>query len=115
MNSFLKWYQYQEKVCRYCGVSEKTCQEVIHKGLLNSKRFATEGVFARGVNRGYWLEIDRKEPNEPYSENNCVLACYFCNNDKSDVFNEKQYLEFKENRSDFLRKLILKENETLSK
>jgi hypothetical protein len=37
------------------------------------------------------LEVDRIESKESYSPENCVLACYPCNNAKSDVF---AYAEF---------------------
>ena len=106
---FMEWYNNNPKECFYCGISEKECQEIIYKGLLTSKRFPTGGTFAQGVNRGYWLEIDKKDPQGLYSRDNCVPSCYFCNNDKSDVFTHEQYKEFVGNRSEYLRK-ILKDN-----
>jgi hypothetical protein len=100
------WYD-QEKVCYYCGVSEEVLQEIIHKGILTSSRFPLlGGIHQQGKNRGYWLEIDRKLPKENYSRNNCVLSCYLCNNDKSDVFDEKEYPEFLKDRSGYLNKLV---------
>ena len=104
---FLNWYS-QEKICYYCGLSEEESQEIVHKGLLTSNRFPLEGILSRGVNRGYWLEIDRKNPKALYSSDNCVLSCYFCNNDKSDVFDDAEYKAFKENRLGFLRELLNK-------
>jgi hypothetical protein len=105
-NDFYSWYSETKKQCFYCGISEKECQEIIHRGILTSNRFPTNGKFKQGVNRGYWLEIDRKKPKGKYSKSNCVLACYFCNNDKSDVFDESQYKEFYQNRAEFLRNLL---------
>ena len=62
---------------------------------------------SQGRTRGVWLEIDRKKPKESYSEDNCVLACYFCNNDKSDVFESaEEYIKFKENRLIYLQNII---------
>lgn len=105
---FKDWYS-QEKVCHYCGLTEVECQEIVHKGILTSNRFPLNGIFARGVNRGYWLEFDRKQPKGKYSRENCVLSCYFCNNDKSDVFTDSQYIEFKKDRVGFLKSLLKNE------
>ncbi|MDD4822007.1 MAG: hypothetical protein PHI48_05550 [Bacteroidales bacterium] len=104
--SFHEWYKKKEKVCHYCGISESDCQEIVMTGKLTSNRFPQDGKLFRGQARGMWLEVDRRKPKENYSEGNCVLACYFCNNDKSDVFDEKQYMEFKSNRAEYLRKLV---------
>lgn len=41
--------------------------------------------------RGRHLEVDRKRSKEPYSPQNCVLACYPCNNAKSDVFSYDEF------------------------
>ncbi len=103
---FSDWYFNLPKVCHYCGLKEEESQEIIHEGILVSKRFPKGGLIHRGVFRGYWLEIDRKNPNGKYSIENCVLACVFCNNDKSDVFSEDQYKEFCMDRIGFLRKLL---------
>ena len=54
-----------------------------------------------------WLEVDRINPYDKfYHKENCVLACYFCNNDKSDIFSFDQYKNFKENRLNFLKSLL---------
>ena len=107
-DDFSNWYNttVQDRSCNYCGLSERESQKIIHYGLLTSKRFPLEGNTSQGVNRGYWLEIDKKNPAGIYSRENCVPCCYFCNNDKSDVFNEEQYRKFKENRIDFLRNIL---------
>ena len=81
-------------------------QFLVMTGILKSNRFPKDGVIGRGRSRGVWLEVDRLEAKENYSEKNCVLSCYFCNNDKSDVFNGAQYHEFSTNRTQFLRELI---------
>jgi hypothetical protein len=104
--SFESWYNNQQKHCHYCQIEEVEVQEIVMRGLLTSARFPKIGMKARGRNRGKWLEVDRKNPEGNYTATNCVLACYFCNNDKSDVFNEIQYQAFKENRAGFLRGLL---------
>jgi 5-methylcytosine-specific restriction endonuclease McrA len=103
---FLDWYNLQEKKCYYCGVEESTVQEIIMTSLLKSSRFPNDGKIGRGQSRGVWLEVDRLTPKENYSRENCVLACYFCNNDKSDVFNGADYMDFKLDRVGYLKKLL---------
>lgn len=104
--AFVTWYNDQPKHCHYCQIEEVEVQEIVMRGLLTSARFPKKGLKARGRNRGKWLEVDRKNPKGNYTSTNCVLACYFCNNDKSDVFNEIQYQAFKQNRAGFLRGLL---------
>ena len=108
---FLDWYNIQEKKCFYCGIEESEVQEIVMTGILKSSRFPKDGKIGRGQSRGVWLEVDRLEPKENYSRNNCVLACYFCNNDKSDVFHGNEYNAFKSDRAGYLRKLLKKKND----
>lgn len=85
---FFKWHNEQIlQGCYYCGLQEKEQQNIIESKILESKRFYT----TKNGTRGKHLEIDRKDPVGPYSEGNCVLACYFCNNDKSDIFQADDY------------------------
>jgi hypothetical protein len=112
-NDFLNWYEnnIKDSKCAYCGLSERDSQRLVHEGKLKSLRFPIYGTISSGVNRGYWLEIDRKIPTGYYSNENCNPSCYFCNNDKSDVFTDFQYRKFYENRASFLRGLFkLKDN-----
>jgi 5-methylcytosine-specific restriction endonuclease McrA len=89
-------------------LTEVECQKIVKTGLLTSKRFPKDGILGRGQSRGFWLEIDRVNPKENYSVQNCVLSCYFCNNDKSDVFDGENYKDFMKNRVGFLRKILSK-------
>lgn len=107
-NDFFEWYFYQPKYCHYCGLKEEESQLIVMKGLLKSKRFPQNGIIGRGTNRGVWLEVDRIDSNGLYDRNNCVLACYFCNNDKSDVFDGNRYNEFYQNRYKYLKSIINK-------
>lgn len=106
--SFFNWYNQQEKICHYCGLSEAESQEIVMTSLLTSNRFPKDGKSGRGQGRGIWLEVDRIKPKESYSKENCVLACYFCNNDKSDVFDGDEYKKFMSNRVEYLKELINK-------
>ncbi|MBS1546622.1 MAG: hypothetical protein JST38_11320 [Bacteroidetes bacterium] len=107
-DSFHKWYCGTKKICHYCGLTELQSQEIVVRELLTSKRFPQKGHTGPGKARGMWLEVDRINPKRKYSNKNCVLACYFCNNDKSDVFNGDDYKRFFQNRYKFLKKLLQK-------
>ena len=77
--SFYRWYLGQSKKCHYCGVSEEQVREYFRNNP------------SRGGRRGQHLEIERKEPKDRYSPANCVLACYVCNNAKSDFISEQDF------------------------
>ena len=72
----------EKTTCSYCGISIAQIEELGKNGKLNNKRSDT---------RGYTLEIDRKLPNLEYSEENCCMACYWCNNAKTDEFSPKEF------------------------
>lgn len=69
-----------DKCCDYCRINLKKIQVLLEKEMLFKK-----------ANRGYSLEIDRKDSNLEYSPENCVLACYWCNNAKTDEFTYKEF------------------------
>ena len=80
---FYAWYEKQFKLqdgrCKYCHLTGNTWEHY--------------GKLFRGGRRGRRLEVDRIASKEPYSPDNCVLACYPCNNAKSDVFSYEKFLE----------------------
>ena len=68
-----------ECACYYCGIGED-----VLRVLYLDKNFTCKTK----RNRGSWFELDRKDSrkrNNLYQGSNIVLACYFCNNHKSDV------------------------------
>lgn len=69
------------KHCHYC----KTSKEELTKLAEGNKIFKKN-------ERGFKLELDRKEPNKEYSTENCVMACYWCNNAKTDEFSEEEFM-----------------------
>jgi hypothetical protein len=103
---FKMWYDDSKKICHYCGLTEQESQKVVKTNKLTSNRFPKNGIHGRGTSRGMWLEIDRYQPNGKYEISNIVLCCYFCNNDKSDIFSGDQYKLFMKNRISFLRNLL---------
>jgi 5-methylcytosine-specific restriction endonuclease McrA len=80
---FYQWYREQLKkqsnLCIYCCLPGDT------------KEYYPDW-FRKG-NRGRRLEVDRKNAKEKYKPSNCVLACYPCNNAKSDVFTYNEFIE----------------------
>ena len=107
---FEDWYNTQDKKCYYCGLKESESQEIVMHELLKSNRFPQKGKLERGKSRGMWLEVDRLSPKENYSRTNCVLCCYFCNNDKSDVFHGNEYKKFMKDRLGYLRHTLDRKN-----
>ena len=71
-----------ETTCSYCGISLDQIKALGENKKLNNKRSDT---------RGYTLEIDRMLPNLEYSKKNCCMACYWCNNAKTDEFSPEEF------------------------
>jgi hypothetical protein len=74
---FNKIYEDQNSTrkCVYCDITEKQILVLRQSGSIKTKR-----------NRGKTMEIDRINSNMEYTSNNIVLACYYCNNAKTDEF-----------------------------
>lgn len=85
---FFEWYEKQLRICGYCGIEEYKLNELFdyQTGILGTKR-----------GRGRSLELERKDTiidSNLYTEENCILACYICNNHKSDLISEKDHMTF---------------------
>ena len=85
--SFIKWFIDEVKECCYCKCTEEELME-FYNYKHNKDKVEHE---VKRIKRGKSLEIERKKDTK-YTEDNCELACYWCNNAKSDVFT---YEEFK--------------------
>ena len=75
--------------CCYCEVDEDTVRAAFAKDekdkcVISSKKRSFSGE----------LQIERKNPNEDYSANNCEFACVICNNAKSDMISEGDFRDF---------------------
>ncbi|MBL0765623.1 hypothetical protein [Marivirga atlantica] len=66
--------------CFYCELEKKDFGELYENHLIRKK-----------ANRGFNFEIDRKNPNEEYHYDNLVMACYWCNNAKTDEFTAEEF------------------------
>jgi len=98
-NAFYRWYlaqlKEQQGYCYYCKTDEGLIAEFIDK----------KKEFIKRPNRGKHLEVERRDAKSNiYNAENCVLACYFCNNDKSDILNEEEYFEYLKDRRLFFEK-----------
>ena len=80
---FKTWFNQDsfDQGCHYCHTTNKRSLE-----LFNLRKYAT-----RGGKRGKRLELDRRDPLQPYDNlENLVWCCYWCNNAKSNFFSEKE-------------------------
>ncbi len=71
-----------KKECCYCQLTELKISELAISGLLNKKNL-----------RGWKLELERFDSNYEYSKENCDMACYWCNNAKTDEFTMEEFKE----------------------
>jgi 5-methylcytosine-specific restriction endonuclease McrA len=89
---FVDWWHSQFTVqsgsCAYCQTSI-----VVIANLIKAEHLSVRKVRG-GACRGPVLELDRKDPKGPYAPANCALACYYCNNDKSYIYDGDTYRQF---------------------
>lgn len=95
--SFLKFYDWyvnqlkiQQDSCYYCKSSRELLNKVFRsKGEPQAQQekkplYSTKPAFSSS------FQVDKKHPNKGYSKENCVLACAFCNNAKSDMVKDAE-------------------------
>lgn len=85
INEFQKWYDSKNACCEYCGITAD-------ESLILFQKYPES---TRGGRRGKRLELDRINPlikNYGQDIKNLTLACYWCNNAKTNYFT---YEEFK--------------------
>ncbi|WP_297085410.1 hypothetical protein [uncultured Draconibacterium sp.] len=74
--------QAKADTCEYCKITIDVINQLADK----------KKIFKKTYQRGYTMEIDRKKPNLEYTTENCVPCCYWCNNAKTDEFNDKEFI-----------------------
>ncbi|MEA3476466.1 MAG: hypothetical protein U9R23_08525 [Candidatus Cloacimonadota bacterium] len=79
---FFKDKEKDKRICYYCGISEAQIEMLANNSKIKTKRF---------YSRGKTMEIDQKKSENGYKKCNIVLACYWCNNAKSDEFDEDEF------------------------
>ena len=86
---FIDWYLHElyfhENKCHYCDTSILEIRKLLNANLVRGRRVRGTGM------RGPTLEVDRRDAFGEYKEGNCVLSCYYCNNDKSNTFDYDVY------------------------
>lgn len=70
--------------CYYCEVDERALKDAFDLKIISSKKRSFSGE----------LQIERKNPNEDYSADNCEFACVICNNAKSDMISAEDFKKF---------------------
>ena len=102
-DEFVKWFENtiksQNFKCYYCDTSIFDIRSLIDQEKLKTRKIR---YGARGRN----FEIDRKINSNGYTKENCVLSCYYCNNDKSYTLDSEEYKKhFGENRKKYFEYL----------
>lgn len=86
---FINWYlnqlKLQDNKCHYCQTSILDIRKLLNANVILGRRVSGNGL--RGPN----FEVDKMDPFGKYDEDNCVLSCYYCNNDKSNTFGYEIY------------------------
>lgn len=89
---FAKWFlsrlSSQKYCCYYCETSIFTLISLIQQKILKPRKIG------HGKTRGEVLEIDKEVNELGYTPKNCVLACCYCNNDKSSIIDGTDYKTF---------------------
>lgn len=70
----ITWYENQEKKCAYCDLKDLS----LDMPLMTGKTAAS-------------LTLDRKDPKLPYTLDNLVLSCWFCNRAKGTWFSSEEW------------------------
>lgn len=88
-NCFLEWWysnsdEKGNNHCYYCGIDEETSEKAFKSKILTSKKRSFSGK----------LQIERKNPENGYNSHNCELACVLCNNAKSDMISDSDFITY---------------------
>lgn len=70
--------------CTYCNISESDIAK-----LQVEKKIYTKRIYSRGTT----MEVDKRDPQKGYQLDNLVMSCYWCNNAKTDEFDENEFME----------------------
>jgi len=84
---FIRQMKQQNLSCHYCETSILDIRRLIDQGLLKQRKTGNGW-------RGPVLEVDKRSNHLGYSPENCVLSCYYCNNDKSYTLDSEAYKQF---------------------
>jgi hypothetical protein len=85
---WIETFRKQNGCCTYCETSFDDLRKLIDASLIKTRKVRGKG------SRGRSPELERRDPELRYSPENCSLACYYCNNDKSYTYPEDQYRSY---------------------
>lgn len=106
---FLEWHKEQPKICCYCGIKEEDLELYFND---KNRQYIFDPV-NKARQRGRYLEVERivtLKDNNVYSKDNCTLACYICNNAKSDFLSPKSFKPIAKGINEFWNKILLDNN-----
>ena len=85
---FYNWYKRQAQACGYCGITQEELYELFTKDENKTLPLNVAKKRSSGT-----LEIERLDCiTNIYVEDNIILACPLCNNAKSNLINEKNWI-----------------------
>lgn len=90
---FYKWYESQPKECYYCGATQEQLNDLFKKNDTDESEW-DKTLYSKKTGFTAELQVEKLNPNKPYNESNCKLACAFCNNAKSDMVNDKNFEKY---------------------
>ncbi|MCO4756167.1 MAG: hypothetical protein KC478_16920 [Bacteriovoracaceae bacterium] len=73
-----------DRECIYCGLTESKTRFLKENDLLFTKKLYCKGAT---------MEVDQKDAHKGYFPDNIVLACYWCNNAKTDEFDFDEWMK----------------------
>ena len=86
LSDFYNWFIKEEaKGCHYCNLQLNQVKDFLE--------FEKKKKGHKRKNRGKSFEVDRKNHISKYKRKDCILACYMCNNAKSDLYEYDEFLE----------------------
>ena len=88
-------HQYSLTHRRYDSLSGRNFDRLIFeklhinklKMLSNMNQINTKRIYSRGAT----MEVDKRDPQKGYQLDNLSMSCYWCNNAKTDEFDEKEF------------------------
>ena len=83
LSDFEKLFNKSEEklICCYCDTSKKEMNQL----------YKAQMIYKKSDTRGFNLEVERFNSNEEYHTDNIDLACYWCNNAKTDEFTKEEF------------------------
>ena len=104
---FVDWYWKQEQKCCYCGVKSEHLKYYFNED---------NEQYQNARKRGKTLEIERliTAPTNVYNKNNCALACYICNNAKSEFISPEDFKPIAQGINQFWQNVLSKKGIDIS-